>query len=199
MAKHLNGRSLSLAPSIMPEVAEVGIGNPPLAIRNGMTQVRVLLSGTKYKRGNNMEKKKVSLKMGIHNRITKERFAAIKADLKGGLSAAKVQKRHHVGATTVRKIRRSKDYNDYRVRADEQVRSKEGIVVICPITKTPYEDYGPGRIFFSPKPVKKTSECSWQSELNKRSRGRGAQVAVVCLSIVAIVSILAVLIMGLGR
>lgn len=146
-----------------------------------------------------MDKKKVALKMGMHNRITEERFLAIKADLKAGIPAAKIEKRHHVRSATIRKIRRSKDYKEYRVRDDARVKSNKGVVVICPVTNTAYEDYGPNRLFFSPKPVKATPKGDWQAELYKRSRNRVTQVAVVCLSVVAVISILAVLAIGLGR
>ena len=73
----------------------------------------------------------VKLKMGMHNRVTKERFEAIKDDVNRGLPIAKITKRHGVSDGTVRKVRRSKNFYEYRIRADEQVRSRKPIVVIA--------------------------------------------------------------------
>lgn len=100
-----------------------------------------------------MSEKKVKLRMGMHNRVTKERWEAIKEDCDKGLPIAKIAKRHSVSEGTVRKVRRNRTYHEYRLK--EVSRRKEPMVVIAPTSGLPFEDFGRNRLFFSPKKVLK--------------------------------------------
>lgn len=87
--------------------------------------------------------KKVKLRMGMHNRITHDRFQAIKDDLNNGLPVQKVAKRHSVSDSTVRKVRRSRNFNEYRIDAEALKNRRNQIVVIAPKSGLPFEDFGP--------------------------------------------------------
>ena len=83
-----------------------------------------------------MSDKKVKLRMGMHNRITKERWEAIKDDCNKGLPTTKIAKRHSVSEGTVRKVRRNRTYHEYRLR---EVRNrKEPMAVIAPTSGLPF-------------------------------------------------------------
>ena len=98
------------------------------------------------------EKKKVKLRMGIHNKVTQDRWQAIKDDCNIGLPISKIASRNSVSETTVRRVRRSKNFYEYRLNNDRLLR--RSIAVIEPTSGVAYEDYGPRRLFFSPKKVK---------------------------------------------
>lgn len=51
--------------------------------------------------------------MGIHNRITKEKFSQIKKEVSTPSEDVAVAKKFEVGGCTVRNIRLSKDYQEY--------------------------------------------------------------------------------------
>lgn len=89
-----------------------------------------------------MANKKVNLRMGMHNRITCDRFQAIKDDLNNGLPTTKVAKRHSVSDSTVRKIKRSKNFKEYRIDAEALKNRQSQIVVVAPKSGLSFEDFG---------------------------------------------------------
>lgn len=91
--------------------------------------------------------KKVKLRMGMHNRITRDRWQAIKDDLNNGLPVQKVAKRHSVSDSTVRKVRRSRSFNEYRIDAEALRNRRNNIVVVAPKSGIPFEDFGTRPIF----------------------------------------------------
>lgn len=132
-----------------------------------------------------MSDKKVKLRMGMHNRITKERLEAIKDDCNKGLPTTKIAKRHSVSEGTVRKVRRNRTYHEYRLR---EVRNrKEPMAVIAPTSGLPFEDFGLKRIFFSPKKVKPTVDRSLSSRLNREAENTARAVSVLILGVVGVI------------
>lgn len=132
-----------------------------------------------------MSDKKVKLRMGMHNRITKERWEAIKDDCNKGLPTTKIAKRHSVSEGTVRKVRRNRTYHEYRLI---EVRNrKEPMAVIAPTSGLPFEDFGPKRIFFSPKKVKPTVDRSLSSRLNREAENTARAVSVLILGVVGVI------------
>lgn len=132
-----------------------------------------------------MSDKKVKLRMGMHNRITKERWEAIKDDCNKGLPTTKIAKRHSVSEGTVRKVRRNRTYHEYRLR---EVRNrKEPMAVIAPTSGLPFEDFGLKRIFFSPKKVKPTVDRSLSSRLNREAENTARAVSVLILGVVGVI------------
>lgn len=125
-----------------------------------------------------MSDKKVKLRMGIHNKVTIDRWQAIKDDTKTDLSVAKIAKRNSVSESTVRRVRRSKTYHEYRLSHDKSL--KEPIVVVAKSCNVPYEDFGRKPLFFSPKKVKPTN-----LELSNRL-DREAEKTARCLGIVIV-------------
>lgn len=125
-----------------------------------------------------MSEKKVKLRMGMHNKVTIDRWQAIKDDTKTDLSVAKIAKRNSVSESTVRRVRRSKTYHEYRLSHDKTL--KEPIVVVAKSCNVPYEDFGRKPLFFSPKKVKPTN-----LELSNRL-DREAEKTARCLGIVIV-------------
>lgn len=126
-----------------------------------------------------MGEKKVKLRTGIHNRITKERWEAIKDDCNQGMPAAKIAKRHSVSEGTVRKVRRNKTYHEYRLREVNSRRRPETVTAkSCGVA---FEDFGRKPLFFSPKKVKPTNPAlsdRMDHEAEKRRAPSGWQCLV---------------------
>lgn len=123
-----------------------------------------------------MSEKKVKLRMGMHNKVTIDRWQAIKDDTRTDLSVAKIAKRNSVSESTVRKVRKSKNFHEYRLSNDKTMRKP--VVVIAPTSGVPFEDFGKKPLFFSPKKVKPTD-----LELSNRL-GREAEKTARCLGVV---------------
>lgn len=142
----------------------------------------------------------VKLKMGMHNRVTKERFEAIKDDVNRGLPIAKITKRHGVSDGTVRKVRRSKDFHEYRIRADEQVRSRKPIVVIAQKSGLPFEDFGAKPIFSSKLLKQEVKKISGSDRYDKEGEKAARLIGIVMLGwILIIAAIITVLIIAAMR
>lgn len=151
-----------------------------------------------------MGDKKVKLRMGMRNRITKERWEAIKDDTDKDLPTAKIAKRHSVSEGTVRKVQRSKTFHEYRLRADDQVRSRNTpTVVIAPTSGLPFEDFGPKRLFFSPKKVEPAINNSLSERLDREAERSAKFLGVVLLGVgiigVIVLALVVVAIIGGGK
>jgi hypothetical protein len=103
-----------------------------------------------------MAEKKVKLKMGMHNPVTKERFQVIKGALAGGMTREAVKKKYNIKDTTLSYIRRAETYYEYRLLTERLPRPKKMPTVYGEKSGLPFEDYGYGPIFFSVKKVKPT-------------------------------------------
>lgn len=132
-----------------------------------------------------MTNQKVNLRMGMHNRITKERWEDIKNDCDKGLSTAKIAKQRSVSEGTVRKVRRNKTYHEYRLR---EVRSrKEPMIVIAPTSGLPFEDYGPKKLFFSPKKVMPVADRTLSRRLDREAENTARAVGIMILGIIGVI------------
>lgn len=145
-------------------------------------------------------KKKVKLRMGMHNRITIKRFQAIKDDLDRGLSVKEITERQNVSEATVRKVRRSKNFHEYRLQNDKRVRDRNALVVISPTAGVPYEDFGKKPIFFSPK-VPKPTNLARSNQLDLEAERSARCLGLVILGIIGLilVGLVAVLIIGASK
>lgn len=146
------------------------------------------------------EPKKVKLRMGMHNRVTIDRWQAIKDDLNAGIPVAKAAKRHSVSEGTVRKVRRSKNFHEYRIRAEELKKARHEIVVIAPKSGIPFEDFGP-KPFFSSKTLKPrnpviSNRLDRESDNAAKSVGLIFLLATVGLSIIGIVGLVVIMVCG---
>lgn len=129
--------------------------------------------------------KKVKLRMGMHNRITRDRFQAIKDDLDNGLSVQKVAKRHSVSDSTVRKVRRSHNFNEYRIDAEALKNRRSQITVIAAKSGLPFEDFGAKPIFSSKMLKSKTQD---EPKLDSPTPRRSDEVrGIIILGIVSII------------
>lgn len=141
------------------------------------------LLGIKDKRGK-MSEKKVKLRMGIHDKVTIDRWQAMKDDLKAGLPIEKIARRNSVSESTVRRVRRSKTYREYRLSHDRSL--KEPVVVVAKSCNVPYEDFGRKPLFFSPKKVKPTN-LELSNRLDREVEKTARCLGVVLAGIVGIV------------
>lgn len=147
-----------------------------------------------------MAEKKVKLKMGMHNPVTKERFQVIKGALAGGMTREAVKKKYNIKDTTLRYIRRAETYYEYRLLAERLPRPKKMPTVYGEKSGLPFEDYGYGPIFFSVKKVKPThkevsNRLDREADVTARAVGLmmvGALIVVgaimVCASFIAMLA-----------
>ena len=82
------------------------------------------------------------LKMGIHNRITSERFHTIKGALAGGMSDGEVMARYEIKKTTLRYIKSSTTFYEYRLRTETLPAARKISPVVMPSSGLALEDYG---------------------------------------------------------
>lgn len=146
-----------------------------------------------------MNQKKVKLRMGIHNRITAERFHTIKGAIANGMTGPAIEKKYDVKRTTLQYIRRAKTFYEYRLLTERLPRGKKMPTVYGEKTGLPFEDYGYTPIFFSVKKVKPTqTELSNRLDQEAESSARGiglmltaalvvVGIAVICMAIIALV------------
>jgi len=141
--------------------------------------------------------KKVKLRMGMHNRITIDRFQAIKDDVNKGLSVAKIAKRHSVSESTVRKVRHSKNFHEYRIDAEALKNRRQPIIVIAEQSGLPFEDFGPKPIFALKmlKPKNPTISNQLDREAEKSAQSLGI-IALGMIGVVALGLIVAMIIGG---
>lgn len=122
------------------------------------------------------------LKMGIHNRITERRFYAIKTALNKGMACAKAMATFRVSKSTINKVRRCKNYRDYKL--ENQAKHVE-IKVIAPKSGLMFEDY-------APKSLHHTNALDREAENTAKAAGIcliGMLVIFALAAIVAIVEI----------
>ncbi len=143
-----------------------------------------------------MGEKKVKLRMGMHNRITRDRFQAIKDDLNNGLLVQKVAKRHSVSDATVRKVRRSRNFNEYRIDAEALKNRRNQIVVIASKSGLPFEDFGTKPIFSSK--LLKSSKNTISHKKRKAEKIIGWENVAV-LGIIAMSALVLVIILTIGK
>lgn len=105
-----------------------------------------------------MGEKRVRLRMGMHNRITAERFHIIKGAIAGGMAGPTIEKKYNIKRTTLSYIRKAGSYYEYQLLAERLPRAKKMPKVYGEKSGLPFEDYGYGPIFFSVKKVKPTDE-----------------------------------------
>lgn len=141
-----------------------------------------------------MGEKKVKLRMGIHNKVTIDRWQAMKDDLKAGLPVSKIAKRHSVSEGTVRKVRRSKTYHEYRLREVNRHSNPEIVTASCGVA---YEDFGRKPLFFSPKKVKPTN-LALSNQLDREAEKTARAVGLVMLSMVEIITLALVIVFLTG-
>lgn len=88
----------------------------------------------------------MGLKMGIHNKITPERWSDIKATWerfeKKAINDAKVAEMCDIGKTTARNVRLSKTYYEYRLLTDKTLkRVRHRPITVISNCGIAYEDY----------------------------------------------------------
>ncbi len=85
------------------------------------------------------------MKMGVHNRITAERFHEIKGALAVGTSDDEVMRKFQIRKTTLRYIKLSQSFYEYRLRTEKCVKTGKPIIVYAPTSGIAFEDYRPRR------------------------------------------------------
>lgn len=105
-----------------------------------------------------MGQKKVKLRMGMHNRITAERFHVIKGAIADGMAGPAIEKKYNIKRTTLSYIRKASSYYEYQLLTERLPRAKKMPKVYGEKSGLPFEDYGYTPIFFSIKKVKPVDE-----------------------------------------
>lgn len=141
-------------------------------------------------------------KMGMHHPVTLERFTTIKQALNKGMQNNKAAKEFGFSLSTIQRIRRSKDYHTYRIRADKQIRSRQAMVVIAPKSGLPYEDFGRKPIFSSSKPLtqKQQDNLAKTNALDRASDKTASMVGLIFIGwIILLVVFFGVLIYAVAK
>ncbi len=81
------------------------------------------------------------LRMGMHNPITAERFKIIKAAILGGMSEEEVMRRYEIKRTTLKYIKRSMTFYEYRLWTETLPAARKMAPVIEPNSGVAFEDY----------------------------------------------------------
>lgn len=129
------------------------------------------------------------LKMGMHNRITAERFHLIKAALADGMSEAAVMARYDIKRTTMRYIQKSVNYYEYRLYTETLPAARKMPKVIAPSSGLAFEDFSYRR---HKKPKPPVAQPTWQDEINAKSTSIVVITGIAILGIVAL-GVLAIL------
>lgn len=90
------------------------------------------------------------LKMGMHNPITAERFKIIKAALAGGMDDDAVMRRYEIKKTTLRYIKKSVTFYEYRLYTETLPAARKMPTVYGAKSGLAFEDYKPKRCGFEP-------------------------------------------------
>ena len=121
------------------------------------------------------------LKMGMHNRVTERRFYTIKGALNKGMGNAKAMAKFKVGDSTIRKIRRCKNFREYRL---ENHAKHVEIKVVAPGSGLLFEDYPPKQLH----PM--SDQLDREAELTARHFG----ICLLGIMVIAAISIIAIVI-----
>lgn len=81
------------------------------------------------------------LKMGMHNRITPERFELIRSAIAGGMSDQEIMRRYEIKRTTLQYIAKSKTFYEYRLYTETLPAARKMPKVIMPSSGLALEDY----------------------------------------------------------
>lgn len=123
-------------------------------------------------------------KMGMHNRITEDRYRHIKQEWAkvqiGAHNDNVIAKRCGISKTTASLIRRTDSYHEYRLKTDKRLRKP--IVVIAEKSGLPYEDFGKKPIFSS-KPLmqRRQDDMKRTDMLDKASEKTATMIGVVSI------------------
>lgn len=129
--------------------------------------------------------------MGMHNRITSERFEAIKRDVKSSLSDAEVMNKHQIKKTTLIAIRRSQTFYEYRLRTDSRLKNYRFRPIIVAAEKSGllFEDYAPTKMRAM---TEKEESDRLDREAERTARVFGVMFAIIIL--ILIVALIALII-----
>lgn len=96
------------------------------------------------------------LKMGINNALTAERFHLIKAAIAEGMGDEAVMAKYEIKTTTLKYIKISENFYEYRLRTEIIPAARKMPKVIAPSSGLEFEDFS---IMDKQKKVKKRPTC----------------------------------------
>lgn len=97
------------------------------------------------------------LKMGMHNRITAERFHIIRGAVLGGMNDEEVMRRYEIRRTTLKYIKKSRTFYEYRIWTETLPAARKMPTVYGVKSGLAFEDYKPKRCEF--KPLHKSAQA----------------------------------------
>lgn len=127
------------------------------------------------------------LKMGMHNPITAERFHIIKAALTEGISEDGVMAKYGIKRTTLKYIKTSINFYEYRLRTETLPAARKMPTVIAPSSGLAFED-------FSYKKKKTPKKCCSMSNDKMKDQAISAVVVITAFACVAIVALAALIV-----
>lgn len=130
------------------------------------------------------------LKMGIHNQIDAERFHLIRGAMADGMPDEQLMKKYEIKQTTLRYIRKSKTYYEYRLYTEALPAARKMGKVIAPSSGLAFEDYSPRK-----KRTLERENCKLKTENSnlKLSLTIWIAVATICAIIIGVMGAMAVI------
>lgn len=125
------------------------------------------------------------LKMGMYNRISPERFHLIKAAISEGMDDELVMRKYEIKRTTLRYIKRSINFYEYRMLTEVLPAARKMPKVIAPNSGLEFEDFS-----YRKKQNKKAfRKCS----CDERTDCKVCFTAIISIAVVGLVVILGVM------
>lgn len=128
------------------------------------------------------------LKMGMHNRITLERFELIRSAITEGMSDQEIMRRYGIKHTTLQYIAKSETFYEYRLYTETLPAARKMPTVIMPSSGLALEDYEP-------------KKCRAKSQENTVDRQSESLANRVCLGLLIIAGLMMVfaIVIALGN
>ena len=145
-----------------------------------------------------MSEKKVRLKMGMHNPITKERFQVIKGALVGGMTREAVKKKYDIKDTTLNYIRRAETYYEYRLLTERLPHPKKMPPVYGPKSGLAFELTDIRPIFFPAKKVKPVDELR-SNRLDRESVQSAYCLGLLILGSIGVIAIVMAFVLAMVK
>lgn len=125
----------------------------------------------------------------MHNPITAERFHTIKAALAEGMGEDEVMTKYEIKRTTLKYIKTSINFYEYRLRTETLPAARKMPTVIAPSSGLAFED-------FSYKKKKAPKKFGSMNNDKMKDQAISAVVAVTAFACIAIVALAALIVWG---
>lgn len=125
----------------------------------------------------------MGIKMGKYNAITPERFHLIKAALAEWVSDSEVMAKYEIKKTTLRYIKRSTSFYEYRLLTEALPAARKMPKVVAPSSGLEFEDFSYRK--------NKGDKAAAEKRASREDGATNKMVALVAVEAIAIISLVA--------